>query len=71
MVGQQMYGVPVRLQRTFYVDSELGAAEAEAAIHVEGAHVSLVKRVLPNSRQPATLCQVSRAAPGYKPARTD
>lgn len=62
MVGQQMYGVPLRVQRTFYVDSDLAPEEAVAAMHWKGAHVSQAKRTLPHSRQAGYLYQVSRAA---------
>ena len=58
MVGHQMYGLPLRVQRTFYVDSQLGAEQAEAALHIDHAHVSIVKRTLPSSRQAAHVCQV-------------
>lgn len=69
MVGHQMYGLPLRVQRTFYVDSQLGPEEAEAALHIEQAHVSVVKRMLPAGRQAAHVCQVRLAAPACQEHR--
>lgn len=67
MVGQQLYGVPLVVPRTFYVDSSLPPDEAAAAMDYEGAHVTQVKRTLPSSAQPGYIYQacVSRTVEAH------
>ena len=58
-----MYGVPLRVERTFYVDSDLPLAEATAALGREGAHVSPAKKTLPHSVQAGYLYQARMTMP--------
>ena len=59
LVDQQLYGVPLRVPRSFYVDSDLEPEAAAAALAWEGAHVARVKRLPPGGRHAKHMYQVS------------
>jgi hypothetical protein len=58
LIDAQLYGVPLRVPRTFFVDSDLEPSAAAAAMAWPGAIVSRVKRTPPKGSAPRHLYKV-------------
>ena len=67
LIDAQLYGVPLRVPRTFFVNSDLESSEAAAALAWPGAVVSRVKRTPPNGSAPRHLYKVCVAQTGLTP----
>ena len=61
LVGAQMYAVPLRVPRTFYVDSALPPDDPDSPAHTLGG--LRVQRTLPLGREPAHLYQARTLCP--------
>ena len=63
LVGAQMYAVPLRVPRTFYVDSALPPGDPDSPAQTLGG--LQVQRTLPLGREPAHLYQARAPALGF------
>lgn len=56
--GDKLWGVPVRVDRTMYVDTSLQPPEAQAVLP-DVAHLARIKRTTPDGNTPPLLYQVT------------